>query len=361
MKPAISPLTVPESETVPAAGKPFPWVVRLFARFSFGMILLFLFCLWLWTSGAIYCLPWGYPWLRMILTGVYLLGTPWILYRSEKPWMLLRLPLTVSLLVLVLQNLIRPSNDRDWSADQLLLPRAEIRDQQVVIENVRNFSYQDVDHFQPNYAQRTFDVTNIDSVWFGVEEFSALRALAHTFLTFGFRDGESFDYISVSVEIRREKGEQFTPIGAMFKQFELMYVLGEERDLLGLRTIHRRDVVYLYPMRANRQQMQELFLDVIARTNQVAKNPEFYHTLTSNCTNNLVYHLNRLAPGTVNPLRLGIVFPGYSDRLAFELGLIDTEQSFAETKRRFRVDHLARKLANETNFSHQLRQRLKQQ
>jgi hypothetical protein len=91
--------------------------------------------------------------------------------------------------------------------------------------------------------------------------------------------------------------------------------------------------------------------------NELAAHPEFYHTLTSNCTNNLVYHLNRLTPGVVNPLSLGVVFPGYSDRLAFQLGLIDTDEDFRQTKRRYRVDPLAYELGVEADFSQQLRQR----
>ena len=267
------------------------------------------------------------------------------------------MPLAISLLVLVLQALIAPSNDRPWAADQRVLPRMERQGNHVVIRNVRNFTYYDLNDFKVQYTDRTFDLNKIDSIWFGVEEFSSVQALAHTFLTFGFRDGESFDYVSFSVEIRKEVGEEFSAVSAMFRQFELMYVVGEERDLLGLRSIHRQDVVYLYPMRASQQQLQELFLDVTARVNELADHPEFYHTLTSNCTNNLVYHLNRLTPGVVNPLSWGVVLPGYSDRLAFQLGLIDSDEDFELTKRRYRVDPLARELGEATDFSQQLRQR----
>ena len=136
-----------------------------------------------------------------------------------------------------------------------------------------------------------------------------------------------------------------------------MYVVGEERDLLGMRSIHRQDVVYLYPMKASPQQVRELFLDVTMRMNQLADRPEFYHTLTSHCTNNLVYHLNRLTPGIVNPLSWGVVLPGYSDRLAFQLGLIDSDEDFQRTKRRYRIDPLDSEMGEMTDFLQQVRQR----
>lgn len=352
---------VAQTEGEHSAGRTFPWIVRFLGRLIYGSILLFLVLLWLWTSGAIYfLLPMPY-WLRAVLSLTYLLAVPWILYRSKQRWRIIRIPLAVSLIVLLLQTMIRPSNDREWSADQEKLPRAEILGSQVTIENIRDIYYQDLEQYEVRYHEETFDLNEIDSIWYGVQEFSSLQPLAHTFLTFAFRDGKSFQYISVSVEIRREKGEEFSPVTAMFKQFELMYVVAEERDVLGRRSIFRPgDIVYLYPMKADRQQRKELFLDVIERTNELAEHPEFYHTLTSNCTNNLVYHLNRLAPGTVTPRQLGIVFPGYSDRVAFRLGLIDTKQSFAETKRRYRVDQLARELADKKDFSYQLRRRLQE-
>jgi len=346
-----------QRETELPVGRRFSLPVRLLARLAYRLIQLFLVLLWLWTTGAIRYLPWTPPWLNLLLAGSFLLGTPWLLIRSQQRWETMRMPLAISLLVLVLQALIAPSNDRPWAADQRVLPRMERQGNHVVIRNVRNFTYYDLNDFKVQYTDRTFDLNKIDSIWFGVEEFSSVQALAHTFLTFGFRDGESFDYVSFSVEIRKEVGEEFSAVSAMFRQFELMYVVGEERDLLGLRSIHRQDVVHLYPMKASQSQLRELFLDVTVRMNELANHPEFYHTLTSNCTNNLVYHLNRLTPGIVDPLSWGVVFPGYSDRLAFKLGLIDTDEDFKRTKQRYRIDPLVRELGEASDFSHQLRQR----
>ncbi len=342
------------------AGRSFPWSVRVLGRVGYRCVQLFALLVCLWTVGAIRYFP-GLPsWLGRLLACAYLLGIPCLLYRSDRPWETVRIPLAMALLAMLVQPWIVASNDRPWAADQVVLPRAEIQDDQVTIGNVRNLAYTDQKNYDVQYRKRTFNVNQVDSIWFGVQEFSSFQGLAHTFLTFGFRNGDACDYVSVSVEIRKEVGEVFSPVSALYRQFELMYVVGEERDLLGQRAIEREDVVYLYPMRASPGQMKQMFLDVVQRMNDLADHPEFYHTFTSNCTNNLVYHLNRLTPGIVRPSSLGIVFPGYSDRLAFGLGLIDTDRGFRETKQRYRVDQLVRGISTADDFSVRLRQELQQ-
>jgi len=338
----------------------FPWIIRILGRVGYRCVQLFVLLVCLWTAGAIRYFP-GLPsWLGRLLACGYLLGVPCLLYRSDKPWETVRIPLAIALLAMLVQPWIVASNDRPWAADQAVLPRAEIQGDRVTIKNVRNMAYTDPEHFVVQYGTRTFDLDQVDSIWFGVQEFSSFQGLAHTFVTFGFRNGDALKYVSVSVEIRKEEGEVFSPVSALYRQFELMYVVGEERDLLGQRAIAREDVVYLYPMRASQEQMKQMFLDVVDRMNGLADHPEFYHTFTSNCTNNLVYHLNRLTPGIVRPSSLGIVFPGYSDRVAFNLGLIDTEQGFQETKQRYRVDQLAREIGAVDDFSSRLREKIGQ-
>ena len=342
------------------AARDVPWIIRALGRAGYHCVQLFVLLVCLWTAGAIRYFP-GLPsWLGRLLACGYLLGVPCLLYRSDKPWETVRIPLAIALLAMLVQPWIVASNDRPWAVDQAVLPRAEIQDNQVTVENVRNMTYTDPEHFVVQYGARTFNLDQVDSIWFGVQEFSSFQGLAHTFVTFGFRNGDALKYVSVSVEIRKEEGEVFSPVSALYRQFELMYVVGEERDLLGQRAIAREDVVYLYPMRASQEQMQQMFLDVVDRMNGLADHPEFYHTFTSNCTNNLVYHLNRLSPGIVRPSSLGIVFPGYSDRVAFALGLIDTEQGFRETKQRYRVDQLAREIGAVDDFSSRLREKIQQ-
>ncbi len=190
-----------------------------------------------------------------------------------------------------------PSNDRRWAPEHAVLPHADIRGDSVRIHNVRNFSYASATDFAPRYEERAYDLSTIESVWFNVTPFSRnWRGPAHTFVSFGFADSQ---FVSISVEARREPGEQYAVLTGLFERFELIYVIGDERDLIGSRTAFADHDVYVYPVRAPRDKIRELFVEMLERTNGLRTHPEFYNTVTNNCTSNVVAHVNSVAPGKV--------------------------------------------------------------
>jgi len=241
----------------------------------------------------------------------------------------------------------RPSNFRDWSPDQAVLPYAEIEGGVVHVHNVRNCTYFDQDTYVLGYYDKTYDTNALRTVDFIMVPFKDIPSVAHTMLSFGFDGG---DYLALSVEIRREQGEKYDYLRGMLDQYELMYVLGDERDLVKLRTNYRGDDVYVYRARATPEQTRKLFLDVIARVNKLAVEPEFYNILTNNCTTNIAQHINHLAPGKV-PLDYRVLLPGYSDKLAYDLGLLDTALPFPEARQRANVSEVARRNGDSPDFS----------
>jgi hypothetical protein len=264
----------------------------------------------------------------------------------------LKLMAVVVVVATILLLLRRPSHDRDWSPDQRLLPTATVHGDIVEIRNVRNFAYHGHDGFEPRYETRTYDLNKLDSAWFMVERFGETPGIAHTLLSFGF--GEEF--VAVSVEIRKEKGESYSPWRGLMREYELMYVIGDERDLIGLRTNQRRDEVYLYPMRTTPEKMRQAFLGILARTNDLAAKPEFYNTLTNTCTTNIVRHVNEVVPGRV-PFSFKVLLPAYSDRLAYDLGLIATDQPFEQVRPAYRIDQIAQAAGVNEDFSRVIRRR----
>jgi hypothetical protein len=166
-------------------------------------------------------------------------------------------------------------------------------------------------------------------------------------LSFGF-EGE--EYVAISVEARREKGEVYTASGGLTRKFELMYIVGDERDLIQLRSIHRLDDVYVYRCVAPRSEVRALFVDMLERTNRLRKKPEFYDLVTNNCTTNLVSHINKVSPGRV-PYTYQVLFPGYSDRLAYDMGLIKNDKPFEQIKDEARVNKLAYIYRDREDFS----------
>ena len=184
-----------------------------------------------------------------------------------------------------------------------------------------------------------------------VVPFTSMPALAHTMLSFGF-EGEQ--YVGLSIEIRKEKGETYHPIKGAMRQYELMYVVADERDMIRLRTDVYNDQVYMYRMKASPEKVRELLVDVLQRANKLARKPEFYDTISNNCTNNLVAHVNKLQPGAV-PYTLDVLLPGTADRLVYNLGLIDSTRSFEETKAAARINDLAIQHADAEDFSTRIR------
>ena len=230
------------------------------------------------------------------------------------------------------------------------LPYSLIDGDFVEIYNVRNFTYQSETDYQPLYETRRYDLRKLDSVWFVVERFGDLPGIAHTFLSFGFGD----DYVSVSVEVRKEKGETYSVLMGLLREYEIMYVIGDERDLIGLRTNVRRDQVYLYPIVTTRDRIRQTFLDILKRTKRLHQTPEFYNTVTNTCTTNIVRHVNTISPQRV-PYDPRILLPAYSDKLAYELGLIDTSLPFEQTQAAHRIDLIAQQHSLDRNFSKAIR------
>jgi hypothetical protein len=158
----------------------------------------------------------------------------------------------------------------------------------------------------------------------------------------------------VSIEIRKEQGETYVAWKGSARQYELMYVLADERDVVQLRTNHRGEDVYHYRAAATPAQARMLLVDVLARTNELASRPEFYHTFTNNCTTNLVRHINRIHPQRVK-YDYRVLLPGYSDQLAYDEGLIQQHGTFEETKMRAYVSGRALAAANREDFSQVIR------
>jgi hypothetical protein len=244
-----------------------------------------------------------------------------------------------------------PSNSRDWSPDLAVLPYAEFSGNSVIVHNIRNCAYASDEDYVVNHYDQTFDLREVETVDFLVVPFEDMPSLAHTMLSFGFSNG---DHLGVSVEARLEQGERYSPVLGGLRQYELTYVVADERDLIVRRTKHRDVDVYLYRTVATPEQSRTLFVDVMQRVNKLYHQPEFYDTLTNNCTTNLARHVNRMRPGRL-PYDMRILLPGLSDQLAYEVGILQREGSFAETRRQARVTKKANRYSDSRDFSVRIR------
>ncbi len=243
-----------------------------------------------------------------------------------------------------------PSNTRNWTLDQAVMPYAQIEGDLVHINNIRNFTYRSTKDYDAHYYNKTYDLNKLDSLWYVVEPFGSWTGPAHTFLSFGFGD----EYAGISVEIRKERGEKFSAFKGLFRQYELMYIIGDEQDLIKLRANYRNDTVYLYPINAPKQKIKELFLHMIYRTNYLGERPEFYNTFTNTCTLNIMRHVNNIVPGYI-PMNWKIFFPAYSDEYAYDLGLIPDGLPFDQLREKYKINEKARMYADDPEFSIKIR------
>ncbi|MDX2060708.1 MAG: DUF4105 domain-containing protein [Gemmatimonadales bacterium] len=242
----------------------------------------------------------------------------------------------------------RPSNDRRWAADHARLPEVTFVDTLIRIANVRNFQYQSADSFTVRYDTRTYDLTKLESVWFVLAPFStSWRGPAHSFVSFGFSDST---FLAISVEARREEGESYGVLAGMGRNFELIYVVGDEADLIGKRAGFGEFDVYLYPIRTTMDRAQAVLLNLLAKSDRLRLRPQFYHTVTNNCTSNLVASVNQVAPGRI-PKGLKLVFPGYADEVGRLLGLIDSTLPLEQARARYRINDAARRAMGRPDFS----------
>lgn len=217
------------------------------------------------------------------VVGIYLLATLLAMFSSRWRWRVLVGYLVLFFAVVVWFEQIEPSNDRDWQADVAVMPSATVEGDLVTVHNIRNFDYRSETDFTPAYYDKQFDLREFEGVdvvavyWMG-------PAVAHIFLSFAFAGDQ---HLAVSIETRKEKGEDYSTVKGFFRNYEIFYVVADERDVIRLRTNFRQDPiedVYVYRAAGSLEQGRRLFLEYVKQINGLTTKPEFYNTLTSNCT-----------------------------------------------------------------------------
>jgi hypothetical protein len=330
---------------------------------------LFLWCLLgLWTALAVYFtipLP---AWLTVLLAlGVgflYITALREHVFVEGRPvfhWHKLRrslAALTVTAVMLVWYfGFVRPDPNQDWIPKHARMPHVEIDGDKVHVRNVRNFTWRTRTDFTPEYDDRVYDVNALDAMYYAISPIFELDEVAHVWLGFSFADGQ---HVAVSVEARLPQGGSFRFLGSMFRQFQLIYVIGDERDVVGLRAAIWKNEVRIYPVRMTKERMRALFLDIMARAHSLEEHPEFYNLFMNNCLNNLTAHIRRLGIRPF-PGELRLILTGFSDRLLFEYGFIDTDLPFEKARDAYRIDQWAQTTPLDEGFSQRLRETLKQQ
>lgn len=314
-----------------------------------------------WAVGALYFLLYLPDWLRIALAVAYAIAIPVCIWRSDNH-SLTRSWIVGSILIIYGATLlIRPSNDRVWDPDHVNVAETSIENGIVTVNHFRNCVYRSETDYDTIFETKQFPLNEIDSVWLVVQKFTPAEGLAHVFLSFGLKPNQSGvpEYFSISVEIRREHGEIYSPLQGLYRNYEVTHVIGDERDLIGVRTVHRPDDrVYMYRINATPEQSQTLFANFADRIQSLHRQPEFYHTLLNNCANGITGLTYELTPEPIDWLDTRIVLPGHSGQFAWESGLVGDRangQTFEQLESISRIDGAARTAGITENFSQDIR------
>ncbi|AUM15038.1 hypothetical protein Kalk_19580 [Ketobacter alkanivorans] len=249
---------------------------------------------------------------------------------------------------------LEPSNERNWQADVAVLPSATIEGDLITVHNIRNFDYQSETDYTQAYYDRQFDLNQLEGVdlvsvyWMG-------PSIAHVFLSFAFAGDQ---HLAISIETRKEQGEGYSTLQGFFRQYELYYVVADERDVVRLRTNYRKDPpedVYLYRTTGSLEDGRRLFLEYIRKINSLNTQPEFYNTLTSNCTTSI--WLNAHVNQQRLPLDWRILVSGYVPEYMYQNGRLETYGlPFAELQQRAYANPRAHQADADMDFSNRIRE-----
>jgi len=241
------------------------------------------------------------------------------------------------------------SNDRDWAPEVSKVPWAQIDGDRLTVHNIRNFDYRSETDFTPHWEDRTYDLAKLRSFDFMLVYWGS-PSIAHAMVSFGFDDGQ---YLAVSIETRREKPESYSTVQGFFRQYELIYIFADERDVVRLRTDYRNEDVYLYRTTGTPAQAREVLMSYLAGTNELKDHPAFYNALTSNCATTVITRVQDA--GIPAKMSWEILLSGYAARKAYANGRLDTSMPYEELQKRSHINATARAIGNNPDFSKLIR------
>ncbi|QSH40316.1 DUF4105 domain-containing protein [Lentisphaerota bacterium ZTH] len=307
----------------------------------------------LWCFGAVWYLTPDISWLRISAVSVFtVLIVCMLALVFIRPRVGILSGICLVTFIITWYSFIPASNDGNWQASCSRLPEVTFEGSRATVKNLRDFKYRTVTDFQVNYITRSYDLDKLRSLDFAVVRWNGNRAVAHTMLSFGFDDGR---YLVVSAETRLRKGQRQSGIKGLYKQYNIIYILGTEEDLFRLRTNFRRELLYLYPTTSTPAEARLVLTDLFRKCNRLLKKPKFYNTITYNCTSSLIPSLNKIR--TKEKFDIRVYLNGYSDEMAFENGWLRHQpgEDFIDYQARHLTNLYVERVKKSRNYSQIIR------
>lgn len=301
-----------------------------------------------WGSGLIWFQCPGAPAARGLLVAVWcLLGVGACLVRVVRSLRAMRRPVSIAFATAIAALLawwsaLAPSHERDWADDVARLLDAQVQGDRVVLRNVRDFRWRSEVDYTPRWDTREYDLSRLStadlvlSYWMGPD-------IAHTLVSFGFDDGRR---VVFSLEIRKERGESFSALGGFFRRYEQVLVAADERDIIRTRSNARGEDVYLYRLNVPPRQLRRMFLGFLAKADALQAKPDFYNTLTSNCTTVVFEIARHVVPDL--PLDYRLLLAGHFAEYVYDQGGLAPGYAYAQLRERGYINRRARAVPADT-------------
>jgi hypothetical protein len=297
--------------------------------------------------------PANVPWLQATLAAAYGVGSVAVLLWLRPFWRAFAVWGVGMLAVLVWWSTLSPSNDGEWQSDVAKLSWAEANGDRLTFHNVRNFDYRTESDFTVRYEDRVYDLSKLRGLDIFMSYWGS-PAIAHTIMSWEF-DGSA--PLAISIETRKQKGQDYSAVKGFFRQYAIAYVAADERDIVRVRTNYRDEEVYLYKLNATPEQARALLLEYVTTMNALVDTPEFYNALVDNCTTSIYGHVRDAIP-TAQRADWRLLANGYADEMLYERGSIDTRLPFAQLRSLSHINARAKSLDQDPEFSRGIRRGL---
>ncbi|HWB01482.1 MAG TPA: DUF4105 domain-containing protein [Verrucomicrobiales bacterium] len=322
-----------------------PWWRRLGVAVLWVVIAL----LNLWAIGALW---FDFPvavFLRPVVAILYAVAAIFVVRRGGAQWKRMIQLAGTFLVVLVMWLSLRPSNDRRWQPDVAQTAWAEVNGDVVTLHNVRNCEYRTEMDYTPRWETRAVNLSRLRGIDIAINYWGSAW-MAHPVISFQFEDVPP---VCFSIETRKEDGESYSAIGGLYRQFELICVCADERDVIRVRTNFRRgEDVYLYRTKVAPEQARQRFLEYVSTINALHSEPRWYNAVTTNCTTGI---RTQHAPDQRVPWDWRILLNGYADEMLYEHGALAGDLPFPELKRSALINKAAQAAGTAPDFSQQIR------
>jgi hypothetical protein len=289
-------------------------------------------------------------WLHASLAGAYGLGSIAVLLWL-RPFRRAVVVWGIGLFaVLLWWSTLRPSNDGEWQADVAKVSWAETQGDRLIFHNVRNFDYRTETDFTVRYEDRAYDLSKLRGLDLFMSYWGS-PAIAHTIMSWEF-DGSP--PLAISIETRKQKGQEYSAVKGFFRQYAIAYVAADERDIVRLRTNYRGEQVYLYKLNVSPERARALLMEYVTTMNRLVDTPAFYNALVDNCTTSIRGHVRVAMPNGPRP-DWRLLANGYADEMLYDHGTIDTRLPFQQLRARSHINAQAKALDQDAEFSQGIR------